>query len=74
MIGMLMGEHNRIYLIGNHLDRMQSFYGPELGLVLFRKHANQYITPQRITRAQRQTLLTAETKADFLIALDTIYA
>jgi tRNA-dihydrouridine synthase len=57
-----------------HLDRMLAFYGPERGLILFRKHANRYISPYRIMRQQRVALLTAEGPDDFMRALDTIYA
>lgn len=46
-------------LLLRHLQRMCQFYGERRGLLLFRKHANQYLTPLGITRSQRQELLTA---------------
>jgi tRNA-dihydrouridine synthase len=55
-----------------HLDSMLSFYGEERGLILFRKHAARYVTPYRLTKEQRQRLLTAETPDDFLDLLDLI--
>lgn len=55
-----------------HLDSMLAFYGAQRGLVLFRKHAARYISPYRLSKAQRQTLLTAETAEDFLDLLDAI--
>lgn len=55
-----------------HLDSMLSFYGPERGLLLFRKHAARYISPYRLSKMQRQQLLTAGTPDDFLDLLDGI--
>ncbi|MBN2501852.1 MAG: tRNA-dihydrouridine synthase [Anaerolineales bacterium] len=55
-----------------HLDRMLAFYGAERGLILFRKHATRYISPYRLTKAQRQQLLTCETKPDFMVLFDRI--
>ena len=55
-----------------HLDSMLAFYGEERGLVLFRKHAARYITPYRLSKPQRELLLTAATPQDFLDLLDRI--
>lgn len=52
-----------------HLDAMRAFYGPELGLLLFRKHAARYITPYRLGKAQRGRLLASQTCSDFLALL-----
>jgi tRNA-dihydrouridine synthase len=49
----------------DHLERMTSFYGPHEGLIRFRKHAKQYISPVSLTREQRKQLLTAKTAKDF---------
>ncbi len=38
-----------------HLERMVSFYGDELGLVLFRKHANRYLSPLDIPPETRDS-------------------
>lgn len=55
-----------------HLEAMQSFYGTELGLVLFRKHAARYISPYGLTPAQREDLLTSQTAEDFARLLDEL--
>lgn len=55
-----------------HLEAMHSFYGPEEGLVLFRKHASRYISPYPLDRELRARLLTSETAAEFLSLLDEI--
>ena len=55
-----------------HLDSMLDFYGEERGLILFRKHAARYITPYRLSKPQRELLLTAATPQDFLNLLDRI--
>jgi nifR3 family TIM-barrel protein len=57
-----------------HLDRMLAFYGRERGLVLFRKHAKHYVSPERLTRQQSLRLLTAEQPGEFLEALEAVYA
>jgi nifR3 family TIM-barrel protein len=54
-----------------HLERMSFFYGSELGLVLFRKHASRYLSPLPLTKEQRQRLLTAESRVEFLKLLDS---
>ena len=58
------GELRRMMLA--HLERMLEFYGPEQGLVLFRKHASRYISPYPLDNEKRQRLLTADKPADFL--------
>lgn len=55
-----------------HLAAMQSFYGVDEGLVLFRKHASRYISPYPLDRDLRARLLTSETAADFVALLDEI--
>jgi tRNA-dihydrouridine synthase B len=55
-----------------HLDDMLDFYGEEMGLVLFRKHAVQYISPYRLTREHRTRLLRSETPQEFIELLDQI--
>jgi nifR3 family TIM-barrel protein len=55
-----------------HLEAMQAFYGAELGLVLFRKHAARYISPYGLDEAQRARLLTSETAGDFARLLDEL--
>jgi nifR3 family TIM-barrel protein len=53
-----------------HLEKMLAFYGEELGLVLFRKHAVHYLHPYQLTREQRVSLFTSETPPEFIALLD----
>jgi nifR3 family TIM-barrel protein len=55
-----------------HLESMLSFYGAEFGLVLFRKYAARYLTPFQLTGDLRQTLMTSQTKDQFLALLDQV--
>lgn len=57
-----------------HLERNLVFYGPELGLVLFRKHAVRYLTPYRLSGTLRRRLLTSERPDEFVALLDEIAA
>ncbi|MBN1666592.1 MAG: tRNA-dihydrouridine synthase [Anaerolineales bacterium] len=57
-----------------HLERNLAFYGPERGLVLFRKYAARYLTPYRLPKEIRQQLLTRTEAHEFLALLDEIYA
>lgn len=56
----------------SHLTRNVDFYGPELGVVIFRKFANKYITPYRLDRDLRTQLLTSKSQEDFMAVLDQI--
>ncbi len=55
-----------------HLDLNLDFYGPERGLVLFRKFAARYLAPYRLPRPIRQRLLTSTRRAEFVALLDEI--
>lgn len=55
-----------------HLDSMLAFYGTDEGLVLFRKHAKQYISPYPLSNDMRIRLLTAATPDEFCALLDDI--
>jgi tRNA-dihydrouridine synthase B len=57
-----------------HLERHLEFYGPERGLVLFRKYAARYLTPYRLPKEIRQKLLTCERPDEFVTLLDEITA
>jgi tRNA-dihydrouridine synthase B len=61
-------EVRRVLL--RHLERSLGFYGQERGLVLFRKHANRYISPYRLSDELRKRLLTSITPGDFIALLD----
>ncbi|KAA3642700.1 MAG: tRNA dihydrouridine synthase DusB [Chloroflexi bacterium] len=55
-----------------HLELMLDFYGPEKGLIFFRKHTTRYISPYRFNKEQRQKLMTREKPEEFLELLDEI--
>ena len=57
-----------------HLATMLDFYGPERGLVLFRKHASRYLAPLGLSSDQRQRLLTADQPVEFLQTLTNLNA
>jgi nifR3 family TIM-barrel protein len=52
-------------LMRRHLSLNLEFYGPELGLVLFRKHAARYIADTAEDRDLRLALLTCERAEQF---------
>jgi len=56
-----------------HLKRNVTFYGEDLGVILFRKNAVQYLAPYSIPREKRKRLLTSKTLNDFLNTLEEIY-
>jgi tRNA-dihydrouridine synthase B len=56
-----------------HLEKMIDFYGPDLGLMRFRKHASRYLTPLGLAPETRRRLLTIEQPAEFLEVLDTLH-
>ena len=55
-----------------HLKSMLDFYGPERGLVLFRKHASRYLAPLNLSPDQRLLLLTANQPVEFLQTLSNL--
>lgn len=55
-----------------HLDAMCSFYGPQRGLVLFRKYAARYLASFQLTKEIRQSLMTSETGDQFFRLLDIV--
>ncbi len=59
-------------MIRIHLDRNLVFYGPELGLVLFRKFAARYLASYQLPRELRKKLLTCNCPKKFLALLDEI--
>ena len=56
-----------------HLERNLEFYGPRIGVVLFRKHAVRYLAPFRLSKEIRKELLTSQQSEEFLRLLDMIY-
>jgi tRNA-dihydrouridine synthase B len=57
-------------MVSQHLERNVTFYGPRKGLILFRKHAMQYLKLQRLPRAVRTEILLQLTPQDFLLQLE----
>ena len=60
-------------MVCRHLERTVAFYGPHKGLILFRKHAAQYLKLQRLPRAVRTEILLQATPQDFLSQLEKNY-
>jgi tRNA-dihydrouridine synthase B len=60
-------------MVCQHLEKHLAFYGPHKGLLLFRKHAMQYLKLQRLPRAVRTEILLQETPQDFLDHLEQTY-
>lgn len=48
-----------------HLERQQQFYGKQVGISLFRKHAVHYLAPYKTTRRFRRELLTRNDEEEF---------
>jgi tRNA-dihydrouridine synthase B len=59
--------------IERHLEHSLAFYGHELGLILFRKHAARYLKPLPGFDEKRQALLTACSAPDFLSILEDVF-
>lgn len=57
-----------------HLELNLDFYGPERGLVLFRKFASRYLSPYDLPREIRQRLMTRERAEEFVELLEEIVA
>jgi nifR3 family TIM-barrel protein len=57
-------------MVCQHLERNMTFYGPHKGLLLFRKHAMQYLKLQRLPRAVRTEILLQLTPQGFLAQLE----
>jgi nifR3 family TIM-barrel protein len=57
-------------MVRQHLERHLAFYGERKGMVLFRKHALQYLKLQGLPRAVRTQIITRENPNEFLALLD----
>lgn len=55
-----------------HLERSMEFYGPEHGLVLFRKHASRYLGPYELSTEARRALMTAASASEFTQRLQAV--
>ncbi len=60
-------------MVFQHLERNIKFYGQQKGMILFRKHAIQYLKLQHLPRAVRTNIILQETPQDFLLHLETYY-
>ena len=54
------------YVLQRHLELSLNFYGPERGLVLFRKHARRYLAPFDLPRETLTRLMTTTDAGEFL--------
>jgi len=61
-------------MVRQHLERNVAFYGPHKGLILFRKHAMQYLKLQRLPRQTRTKIILQDSADGFLSLLDEAYA
>jgi len=61
-------------MVRQHLERNLAFYGPHKGLLLFRKHAMQYLKLQHLPRITRTKILLQERPEGFLASLEEAYA
>lgn len=59
-------------VIKRHLMLMVAFYGAEMGLTFFRKHAIRYLTPYTVHREDRLKLVTCTLPVQFLEILDRL--
>ena len=55
-----------IQVMAAHLELSMSFYGRERGLIIFRKHANEYIDSLNPSKQMRKELLTCRDPETFL--------
>jgi len=61
-------------LLLDHLDRSLSFYGPEDGLVLFRKFAAGYLEPYGLEREKRRELLMEADPERFKRLVEVVFS
>jgi tRNA-dihydrouridine synthase B len=62
----------RAVVMRRHVHKMVAFYGEELGIVLFRKQAVRYVQALQGSAALRRRLVTYQTEAEVLTAIDEI--
>jgi len=55
-----------------HLKRMMDFHGEKRGLILFRKHALQYLKTSPLELNIRQSLVTSEEPEEIIQLLERI--
>jgi len=60
-------------MVCQHLERNMAFYGEHKGLILFRKHATQYLKLQKLPRVDRAEIVMQDTPEGFLRLLDKVF-
>ena len=60
-------------VIRTHLERMLEFYGPQHGLIWFRKHIVRYLRPYALSTEMYQKLVTTERVDEFLSLIDLAF-
>jgi nifR3 family TIM-barrel protein len=60
-------------MVHTHLARSLEFYGPTKGLILFRKHAIQYLKFHSLPRQTRARILQQQDAEAFLVLLDEVF-
>ena len=60
-------------MVRQHLERHLAFYGVRKGMILFRKHALQYLKLQQLPRALRTQILTRDNPQEFLELLEQAF-
>ncbi len=63
-----------LQMVHQHLERNLAFYGEHKGLILFRKHAMQYLKFRNMPRSVRTKILLQKDAANFLSLLEAYYA
>ncbi len=60
-------------MVCQHLERNVAFYGEHKGLILFRKHALQYLKLQRLPRALRTQIIMQQSPEGFMTLLEEVF-
>ena len=63
-----------VELVTEHLERHLEFYGNRKGMILFRKHAMQYLKLQRFPRSKRTEIITQTDPREFLLRLTDVFS
>ncbi len=61
-------------MVQQHLERHLAFYGERVGMILFRKHALQYLKLQHFSRLVRTQIITRDDPVEFLALLSEAFA
>jgi tRNA-dihydrouridine synthase B len=63
-----------LQMVHQHLERSMAFHGGHRGLILFRKHAMQYLKFRNMPRSIRTKILLQEDAGNFLSLLEAYFA